>query len=57
MPSDLKKDVIRYYANIRVNYNAGLISLGKKRLFELVEFQKAISILGITSKEFLSYSD
>ena len=55
-PESVKDDSLRYYANLRKNYNAGM-SITKEKRHELIEFLKAIHSLGISSKELHSYAE
>ena len=54
-PKEVFEDTLRYYANKRVNYNKGIITLDKKDLLELLSFQRAAASVGIDRKKFNSY--
>ena len=51
-PEEVKNETIIYFSNQRVLFNQNKLSLNK----DLIEFQKAINELGISSKSFSDFS-
>ena len=55
-PEQTRRDLMRYYANQRLNWNKKKLGLTKLQLAALCAFQKAIS-LGVDEETFRSMAD